>query len=409
MLSVAVLAVALLVPAAAAAPAAALVPTRTVWVASTSSGLPLGDTLYIAQQQPDRRVTAYPLAGGPARWSVGLPRLQGFVQFADLGEVVVAMAYNESTERPYTVALDRRTGAVRWDAESDLLARDPARGRVLLGDFPVPRGAGDSPPGDVMAVSVGTGERVWTYHRDGGCLTDVPNPVGNATAGLAVLCDRELSVVDLGTGRVRATVEVPATSLVPGSIFGHGLAAFDDRLLVSAPAAGRSVLTAFGYPDLRLQWRTELDLGNYSVSDCGRLLCLFSSPFALAVDRASGRVAWQLRAGGSVFRVDDRYVAVEQAAQSLIQLVDTTTGTTALKLIKWIPTRYGDHGPIFYRSEPGERRLYLAVLDGDRPVLRPLGVVPEPDGDIVGCATADRYLVCRTVKDAIQVWRIDVH
>jgi hypothetical protein len=220
-----------------------------------------------------------------------------------------------------------------------------------------------------------------------------------------VLCDRELSVVDLGTGRVRATVEVPATSLVPGSIFGRGLAAFDDRLLVSAPAAGRSVLTAFGYPDLRLQWRTELDLGNYSISDCGRLLCLFSSPFALALDRAGGRVAWQLRAGGSVVPVDDRYVSIEQAAQGTNQLVDTAGGATVLRLTGWIPARYEAGGPIFYRSEAHARRLYLAVLDSGR-ALRLLGVVPEPDGDVVGCVTADRYLVCRTVKDAIQVWRI---
>jgi outer membrane protein assembly factor BamB len=402
---VVVLAVALLVPAAAVAQTAVLVPTRTVWVAGTSSGFPLGDTLYIAQQQPDRRVTAYPLAGGPSRWSTVVPQLQGFVQFADLGEVIVATAYNEGAQRPYTVALDRRTGAVRWDAAADLLARDPARGRVLLGDFPLPRDAGDSPPGEVVAVTAGTGERVWVYHRDGGCLIDLPDPVGNATAGLAVLCDRELSVVDLGIGRVRATTQVPATSLVPGSIFGRGLAALDDRLLVSAPASGHSVLTAFGYPDLRLQWRTELDLGNYGIAECGRLLCLFSSPFALALDRADGRVAWRLRAGGSVESVDDRYVAIEQAAQGTIQLVDTAGGATVLRLTGWIPARYEVGAPIFYRSEALARRLYLAVLDSGR-ALRLLDVVPEPDGDVVGCVTADRYLVCRTVKDAIQVWRI---
>ena len=50
----------------------------------------------------------------------------------------------------------------------------------------------------------------------------------------------------------------------------------------------------------------------------------------------------------------------------------------------------------------------MAVLDTDRSVLRVLGSVPQVDGATAGCGWTVGYLICRTVKDAVQVWRISV-
>jgi len=408
-MSAAVLAFALLAPAAAAAPATPpLVLTRTVWVVNGASGQPVGDTLYVAQLRPERRVTAYPLAAGPPRWSTVVPVLAGIILFEEIADLVLVSTTDPGTQRSDTVALDRRTGAVRWERPMRLRALDPGRGRVLLGESTRAERADLAPAVDLVSVRAATGVRVWTYHHDDGCLSDTPSPVGDPRAGMAVLCGSALSVVDLDTGRVRATRQVPVTSLVPGSIFGIGIAAFDDRLLVSAPALGRSVLTAFGYDDLRLQWTADLDLGNYGIASCGRLLCLFSTPHALAVDRADGTVIWRLRAGGSVAPLDDRHVLIEQAVRDTTQVVDTVTGTTVLWLAGWAPTRYRPGAPIFYRYDVPGRRLFVAALDPGGLGLRVLGSVPEPDGDVFGCVTVGRYLVCRTVKDAVKVWRIAV-
>ncbi len=50
--------------------------------------------------------------------------------------------------------------------------------------------------------------------------------------------------------------------------------------------------------------------------------------------------------------------------------------------------------------------LVAAVLASA--LLVPAGATYRVLGDTAGSATADRYLVCRTVKDAVQVWRIGV-
>ena len=89
-------------------------------------------------------------------------------------------------------------------------------------------------------------------------------------------------------------------------------------------------------------------------------------------------------------------------------LVDTGTGRTLLTLAGWTARGSSTGPPVFYRSDALARRLWVAVLDPGRSALRVLGSVPEPDGDTAGCTTAGRYLVCRTVKDAVQVWRIGV-
>src|SRR6266545_2419801 len=312
------------------------------------------------------RCSRSPCSPGPPRWSTVVPVLAGIILFEEIADLVLVSTTDPGTQRSDTVALDRRTGAVRWERPMRLRALDPGRGRVLLGESTRAERADLAPAVDLV------------------------------------------SVVDLDTGRVRATRQVPVTSLVPGSIFGIGIAAFDDRLLVSAPALGRSVLTAFGYDDLRLQWTADLDLGNYGIASCGRLLCLFSTPHALAVDRADGTVIWRLRAGGSVAPLDDRHVLIEQAVRDTTQVVDTVTGTTVLWLAGWAPTRYRPGAPIFYRYDVPGRRLFVAALDPGGLGLRVLGSVPEPDGDVFGCVTVGRYLVCRTVKDAVKVWRIAV-
>jgi len=85
------LALALLLPAAAAAPAVPLVrPVRTVWVDGGATYQLLGDTLYVTERGSARpRLTAYPLPGGPPRWSVPITTAAGPVQLAELGDVIL--------------------------------------------------------------------------------------------------------------------------------------------------------------------------------------------------------------------------------------------------------------------------------------------------------------------------------
>ena len=64
-------------------------PVRTVWVDGGATYQLLGDTLYVTERGSARpRLTAYPLPGGPPRWSVPITTAAGPVQLAELGDVI---------------------------------------------------------------------------------------------------------------------------------------------------------------------------------------------------------------------------------------------------------------------------------------------------------------------------------
>ena len=405
------LALALLLPAAAAAPAVPLVrPVRTVWVDGGATYQLLGDTLYVTERGSARpRLTAYPLPGGPPRWSVPITTAAGPVQLAELGDVIlISTPLPGPPVTPHVEAVDRRTGAVRWTSPLSLAGLDRTRNRVVLGQ-PVRIDLVEvSPPGDIVAVDAGTGTRVWTYHRPFGCLADLPDAVTDRRTPLAVLCaDGELTAVDLDTGRPRGGTRVGPTGIILGSPAPSVVAALTDRILVSFPVEAGGWTVASYDPGLRPQWTLHLRFNRPGVAPCGSRLCLWSAPDLLALNPGSGAVAWQLTVSGTASSLGG-YVLVEQPSGRTSWLVDTGTGRTLLTLAGWTARGSSTGPPVFYRSDALARRLWVAVLDPGRSALRVLGSVPEPDGDTAGCTTAGRYLVCRTVKDAVQVWRIGV-
>jgi len=69
--------------------------------------------------------------------------------------------------------------------------------------------------------------------------------------------------------------------------------------------------------------------------------------------------------------------------------------------------RLAPEKPPAARPARSRRRMLVAAVLASA-LLVPAGATYRVLGDTAGCATADRYLVCRTVKDAVQVWRIGV-
>jgi outer membrane protein assembly factor BamB len=405
-----VLTLAVLVPAAAAAPAVPLIrAVRTVWVDGGATYQVLGDTLYVTQRGSDRpRLTAYPLPGGPPRWTAPITTVAGPTQLAEIGDVVLISAQLPGPPVPdHVEAVDRRTGAVRWTSPLWLAGLDRVRNRVVLGD-PVRIDLVEvAPADDVVAVDAGTGARLWTYHRPAGCLDDLADATDPRTP-LAVLCaNGDLTAVDLGTGRPRELTRVGPTGIILGSPAPSVVAALPDHILVSFPVEVGGWTVASYDPDLRPQWTLHLRYNRPGVAPCGSRLCLLSAPDLLALDPGSGAVAWQLTVSGTASLVGG-YVLVEQPSGHTSRLVDTDSGRTVLTLAGWTARSSATGPPVFYRSDALSRRLWVAVLEPGQAALRMLGSVPEPDGDTAGCATAGRYLVCRTVKDAVQVWRISV-
>ena len=154
------------------------------------------------------------------------------------------------------------------------------------------------------------------------------------------------------------------------------------------------------------QWTLHLRFNRTAVARCGARLCLFNPPDLMAVDPGTGAVAWQLTVAGTA-RPLGGYLLAEQPSDRTSRLVDPGTGRTVVSLADWTAAASATGPAVFYRSDPVARRLWVAVLEPGQTALLVLGSVPESDGDTAGCATAGHYLVCRTVKDGVQVWRIE--
>jgi hypothetical protein len=382
---------------------------RAVTVGNAATFRLVGDALYVVEPQGgDRRLVAYPLAGGAARWSTSLDMLAGPPQIYAIGDTLLVMSFDPGPVfRTHTEALDRRTGAVRWQSPLSVGAVDPVRDRVLVADQVRSDRIDEDPGGDVVSMAATTGERVWTYHRGPGCQPAGPPEVIDARSVLAVLCkDGTLSAIDLDSGRVRASVSGAVQRPPNGLGFGINVFALRDRILVTYPVLGRSVFASFGVDHLAPQWTASLGQANYGVSDCGPALCLYSAAGGVqGLDRATGRTRWQLGRASQAFPLDERYVLAELGANQS-DLLDSATGRQVLHLDGWTGVPFQSGRPLFYRAEPQAHRVWLAVVSTNPAGLRVLGAVANPNADTSDCVTSDGYLACRTVKDTIQVWRV---
>jgi hypothetical protein len=408
-----VLLVLLAVSGASAPVGPGLVEVRTATLVPAASYRILGDSLYIAEARPGGNwLTAYPLAAGPPRWSTRIGVLASNVALDLVGPVVLVGMFQPGVAGDHTAALDRQTGTVRWRSPLNIAALDRVRGRVVLTEYPAAGVGSGPPPARVTVVRAGTGEQVWTYRRESGCEGDLPYEVTRPGTGLAQLCqDGSLTVLDLDTGRVRASAVVPGTvdavRHIPAGYlrfpFGARVAGLPDRVLVSYPSAGRTVLTSFRQDTLRWDWTTEVGPGNFGIIDCGPRICLGNSNSQLAVDRDTGRISWSIHPVGFASPLVDRYVLVAPAQLGDVQLVDVATGAVVMTLGNWTVETSPTGPPTFFRSDGATGHTWVARLSTRPAGIRVLGWVPDARPET--CGSANGYLVCRTVKDTVAVWR----
>lgn len=399
----------LLTMTGAAAPAEpGLVQVRTATLVNASTYRILGDTLYVAEALPGgNRITAYPLAERPPRWWTGIDVLAGNATIEEVAGMVVVGMFQPGVTGDHIAALDRQTGALRWHSSLNLVAVDRVRSRLVLTGYPTSSVGSGPPPADVVAVDARTGTQVWTYRREAGCQGDLPYQITDRRTGLAVLCsDGQLLLLDLDTGQVRARAPIGATVQS-----GARVTALSDRVLVSLPAvslpaAGRSVLVSYEPDRLQPTWTRLVELGNFFVSDCGPRICLGNSGAALALEPSTGLVRWRVGPVGFATPLVDRYILVAPARLGTVELVDVGTGKVMMNLAEWTTESAPVGLPMFFRADGATGRTWVARLSR-RPVgVRVLGYVPNARPET--CGSSVGYLVCRTVRDTVAVWRYAV-
>ena len=216
-----------------------------------------------------------------------------------------------------------------------------------------------------------------------------------------------IEVRDTGNGRVTASATVPAPppGAEPLQVWVAG-----DLLLVGG---GRPGTSAYALSDLRLRWRTPLELSGWSVQpDCGDVICLIGfSGGVRAIDPATGLQRWIAdrwagveRIGASLVATTAPFTPIGESGGSTPQVVlDMATGRERGSLNPWrVAGRTRPDGSVpVVRQEPASRRAYFGLLHPDTLAVRGLGVAERVSGD---CVSAADVLICRRGDTEAGVW-----
>ncbi|HEY0700769.1 MAG TPA: PQQ-binding-like beta-propeller repeat protein, partial [Micromonospora sp.] len=393
------------------------VPVPQVRVPARLGALTATDTerLYVIDPGPapgvtDSTVAAYRLPAGAPLWRIRLP-MRGQVGSAVVvgGTLVLAGAW-VSALPPEAVGLDVRTGAVSWRGTVRFV-QATADDNLLLWeewDRSAPGQAGPErpdPPVTVRSVDARSGRARWSVSLPEGtrrAYRYVGDRVASVVVGTAA---GRIEVLDVRTGRVVGTLDLPATGPEPDRA---GFFDVVDDLLVVHDGA-RSV-TAYGLDDLRRRWSSSADArwGSPLPVPCGPVLCRFGHSGGIrALDPATGRVRWSDPRWAVASPVDGYLVAsgpYPLGSGSLVVL-DPADGRVRGELGRWdLAGPLGGHGPLIgVRADPAARRALIAELDPVTVEVRVLGTLPDASSS---CEARTGLVVCRRLDGAIGVWRL---
>ncbi|MGC4878813.1 PQQ-binding-like beta-propeller repeat protein [Micromonospora sp. DT43] len=343
-----------------------------------------------------RRITATRLPGGEPVWQVPLPAEGRYWGVAQQGETLLVTGHEVGPDRQgtLTLALDRRTGAYRWQQPGSPAALPD--GNILMWSQ-----VSDDQPGTLRGVDPCCGTVRWQVpispggefvFRDGEHGVDRlvvarlngPTEVRDATTGVV------LARADLGTASGGSGLSVQLV---------------DDLLLtIGGPSP---TTTAYGLDDLRQRWRVPAGDAMYA-SDCGVVICLLTRSGGMrALDAATGRELWGSGRWGWVWPYAGRLLATTLSsagpgADDLVVL-DPPTGRVLAELGRWELAGFAQGGPMIgVRRHPGGG-LLVADLDVTDGGARLLDVLPDASGD---CQALPGRLLCRRRDGAYGLWSL---
>jgi len=337
-------------------------------------------------------VEAYRLEDGRRAWSFDEFGL-AFVAVVDRATLILATG---SAVAPLTIALDVRSGEVRWRAPVLVLGRagdlvvasDPAQWRLagLAIDTGTPRWQVELAAGSAVA-----GERDEARPAGDGRLTEV--------ADLAP--DGALRLRDPATGaqRRQLSVEPPGPLRAPAFLV--------DGAFVIAETEQDS---SYWYDTRTAQLARLPSLGYLIVTDvrrCGTWICVGNNGGLTAFDRRTGRRVWHVD-GWNIFRPLEGRLALVFDVTGVEEgfvgaLIDPSDGRVVDALDGWQPidATYGRSVLLWHRMSAGGMLVamrdartgaHVVVGRASRWFVAPL------------CQVNRRYLVC--ASDGLAIWRL---
>jgi hypothetical protein len=303
-----------------------------------------GDVLVVADPTGDlgTTVTAYGLPDSAARWTATLSGSAVYTASAADGLVLLAER-DALRRRAATIALDARTGAVRWRTGGAVITTPGAPVGLAVNEVRSVSGPGRRVEGGIAAIDLASGTTRWRIAVPSTAVAEVS--VRPAVA-LVVYDSGTAEVRALDTGVVRATMKLPPTDYAPDNPQMIG-----DRLVLRHPERQRIVLTGYELTTLGLRWSRVDRAGEVDWTGCGTRLCARGPDVAWTLDPADGTVSSAPGDGGtwrSVRGSDDRLVSRDLDGDRL--LVASSTPATPAEAARPAPPQPIGALPAGYRD-----------------------------------------------------------
>ncbi|MFI6241091.1 PQQ-binding-like beta-propeller repeat protein [Micromonospora sp. NPDC050795] len=336
------------------------------------------------------RVSAYRLPGGEPVWQAPLSAEARYWGMTPLAGMLLATGYEIGPEgrETTTVALDRATGAYRWQQPGTVSKLKD--GNVLL------RSGGETLPSTLRVVDPCCGTVRWQLSGTSAETTVRGTERGVDRVVLSEV-DGPVEVRDAITGAVlaRADLRPPDGGRV-------GLDLTKDLLL--AIDRGSGTVTAYGLDQLEARW-TRARLHVDFALDCGPVLCVRTGNNELqALDPATGQVRWSSTQWGWAWPTDGRLMANISGIGPLEQYIvlDALTGQQVADLGRWELYQLGPGGRLVGIRRHPDAGVLVGELDVGAGEVRIVDVLPDATGE---CQAITGYLVC-SAAGGYQLWKL---
>ncbi|WP_425271431.1 PQQ-binding-like beta-propeller repeat protein [Micromonospora inaquosa] len=338
------------------------------------------------------RLAAYRLSGGEPIWQVPLSSEARYWGMTSLSGMLLATGYEIGPEgrEARTLALDRATGAYRWQQPGTVI--ELTDGNLLL------RSGGETERSSLRVVDPCCGTVRWQLSGISADLNVRGTENGVDRVVLNQL-DGPVEVRDAITGAVLARADLRPPDGGP-----IGLDVMNDLLL--AIDRGSGTVTAYGLDRLDRRWtRTRVNV-DFAL-DCGPVLCMRTGNAELqALDRATGEVRWRSGQWGWAWPTDGRLMANVSGAGPLGQYIvlDPLTGRQLADLGRWELYQLGVGGRLVGLRRIPDGGVLVGELDIGAGAVRTVDVLPDATGD---CQAITGYLVCSTAApSSYQLWKL---
>ncbi|MEU4469989.1 PQQ-binding-like beta-propeller repeat protein [Micromonospora sp. NPDC023888] len=345
----------------------------------------------VTVQAPQWRLAAFRLSDGEPVWDTPLPGQAGFWGIRPREGLLLVTGYEMGADArdTLTVALDRATGAYRWQQPG--ISVELTDGNLLL------RSGGGDQPVSLRAVDPCCGTVRWQLTTPTGVDAQ---PVGEK-ADRVVLTDLggPVEVRDALTGTVLARADLRAPDGGPlKSVQVAG------GLLVTIEAQ-QNAITAYGLDRLDRRWSTptaEIDF----MHDCGALLCVRTRSAGLwAVDAATGEVRWRSDRWAWAWPSGGQLMANVSSNEPLGRyvVVDAWTGQEVADLGRWELYQFDSGGRLLGVRPQPDGGVLVGELDVRARKTRIVDLLPEATGQ---CQAIVGHLLCAGTGGSYRIWRL---